>query len=105
MRLLFLLIKMEENNNSNIANIEGYKDGKDWWKPVMFFYVKTTSWIIIPLVVGYFGGKYVGKTIGSQVLFFVFVMLGFLVTCLGIYREIKQYKKSLEPNKNLTNGK
>ena len=96
MRLLFLLIKMEENSNLNKENIGEYKDGKDWWKPVMFFYVKTTSWIIIPLVIGFFGGNHVSKTVGSQVLFFVFVVLGFLVTCLGIYREIKQYKKSLE---------
>ena len=100
MRLLFLLIKMEENNNLNKENIEGYKDGKDWWKPVMFFYVKTTSWIIIPLLLGALAGGYVSKSVGSQVLFFIFLMFGFLITCSGIYREIKQYKKTLEINKN-----
>ena len=77
---------MEENKDLNKENTVEYKDDKDWWKSVMYFYVKTTSWIIIPLVLGVIGGGYVSKSVGSQVLFFVFVMLGFLVTCLGIYR-------------------
>ena len=74
----------------------GKKNGNDWWKPVMIFYAKTTSWIIFPLLIGVFGGQYVSKSVGSQVIFFVFVILGFLITCLGIYREIRQYKKSLD---------
>ena len=62
----------------------------------MIFYVKTTSWIVFPLVLGLLGGQYVGKSTGSQSLFFVFIMVGFGLTCYGIYREIKQYKKQLE---------
>ncbi|MEI7765099.1 MAG: AtpZ/AtpI family protein [bacterium] len=88
---------MEENNQDlNKKNEVSSQSNFDYWKPVMFFYVKTTSWIIIPLVLGALAGKYVSKSVGSQVLFFVFVILGFLVTCWGIYREIKQYKKSLD---------
>ncbi len=63
-----------------------------WYKPVMMFYAKTTSWIIIPLVLGLI----VGQFTKSQILFFVFLMIGFGITCFGIYREIKQYKKSLD---------
>lgn len=66
------------------------------WQPVIVFYVKTTSWIIFPLVLGILAGKYVGQSFGNQVLFFVFVMLGFGITCSGIYREIKEYKKDLD---------
>ena len=76
------------------------KNDKYWWKPVMFFYAKTTSWIILPLVLATLVGKYVGRSVGSQSLFFIFIMIGFLITCLGIYREIKQYKKSLDKEKN-----
>ena len=82
----------EKSDNSN------KKYDKSWLKPVLIFYVKTTSWIIFPLLLGVLGGQYVSKSVGSQVLFFVFVMLGFLITCFGIYREIKQYKKSLDPS-------
>jgi len=84
------------------------KNSNDWWKPVMIFYVKTTSWIIFPLLIGILGGQYVSRSVGSQVIFFVFVILGFLITCLGIYREIKQYKKwlkGIEKDENRTDGK
>ena len=98
-----------EENKENFNKKEGA-----WWKPVMIFYAKTTSWIIFPLVLGVLGGQYVSKSVGSQVIFFIFVILGFLITCLGIYREINQYKKGLDPtspeatkgqdiNKNLNN--
>ena len=86
---------MEENNNLDKENTGGYKDGKDWWKPVMFFYVKTTSWIVLPLVFGVIAGGYVGRSVGSQLVFFLFLMSGFAITCYGIYREIKEYKKIL----------
>ncbi|MDP1760373.1 MAG: hypothetical protein Q8L01_02930 [Candidatus Woesebacteria bacterium] len=89
---------MEENSDLNKEIIETNKNDKSWLKPVLFFYAKTTSWIIFPLVLGFLAGGYVSKSVGSQVLFFVFVMLGFLVTCWGIYREIKQYKKDLIKN-------
>ncbi len=70
--------------------------GKDnaWLKPVMIFYGKTTSWIVFPLVFGLLLGKYVGQS--NQFLFLVFFFVGFGITCFGIYREIKKYKKDLE---------
>lgn len=91
---------MDKKNDLNKENISINQGNANWWRPVLFFYIKTTSWIIFPLLLGVLGGQYVSKSVGSQVLFFVFVMLGFLITCLGIYREIKQYKKGLEINKN-----
>ncbi len=88
---------MEEiNQDLNKKNEVSSHNETSWWKPVMIFYVKTTSWIIFPLLIGVLGGQYVSKSVGSQVIFFVFVILGFLITCLGIYREIKNYKKSLD---------
>jgi len=64
------------------------------WQPVIVFYVKTTSWIVLPLAIGLIAGRFVE----SQTLFFILLMAGFGITCAGIYREIKQYKKQLEQN-------
>jgi len=96
-------IFMEENRENSTENnlpteLNGLssKNPDNWWKPVLFFYVKTTSWIIFPLLVGVLGGVYVSKSTGSQILFFICMMLGFGVTCFGIYREIKNYKKLLD---------
>ena len=66
------------------------------WRPIIFFYVKTTSWIIFPLLLGLLLGKYVRNTYGSQTLFLACLMIGFGITCFGIYREIKKYKKDLD---------
>jgi uncharacterized BrkB/YihY/UPF0761 family membrane protein len=50
----------------------------------------------LPLLFGVLAGGYVGKSVGSQTVFFLFVMFGFFITCFGIYREIKKYKKDLD---------
>ncbi len=78
---------------------KNFNENNPWWKPAMFFYAKVTSWIIIPLVLAILLGKYVTKTIGSQSLFFIFVMLGFGISCFGIYREVKNYQKGLDNDK------
>lgn len=87
---------MQEDSNLNKESSLINQGNKNWWRPVLFFYIKTTSWIIFPLIFALFTGKYVSNSFGSQTLFFVFVMLGFGVTCFGVYREIKQYKKNLD---------
>lgn len=72
------------------------KTNSEIWRPVMIFYAKTTSWIIFPLAIAFFLGKYFKESVGGQVLFFICVGVGFLVTIYGIYREIKIYQKDLE---------
>lgn len=79
-----------ENNEDKLN-----KD-KSWMKPVLFFYAKTISWIIFPLILGLLANRYFGNSFGGQSSFFVFIMLGFGITCVGIYREIKIYKKNLD---------
>lgn len=86
----------EENKNLNNDTNPLDKKGEDWWRPAVFFYTKVTSWIIVPLIIAFFAGKFVTKSTGSQFLFFVFVFIAFCITCYGIYREIKIYKKELE---------
>ena len=72
-----------------------------YWKPVMVFYAKTTSWVILPLVIAVLLSKF---TSFGQNWFFILVMLGFGVTCSGIYREIKDYKKQLEQSDKEKDG-
>ena len=89
-----------ENEQKHIKNTLQNNDKMDW-RPMIFFYVKTTSWIILPLIFSLFAGSYVSKTFGSQFLYFTFVMLGFGITCFGIYREVKVYKKSIDKMEEL----
>jgi hypothetical protein len=61
--MTFVLFLMENNKNNT-------NEDKYWWKPIMFFYAKTLSWIIFPLLLAMFVNKYISKT-GGQGLFFI----------------------------------
>lgn len=72
------------------------KSNYEVFRPVLIFYAKTTSWIILPLVAGLIVKKYF-----TPQLSLVIMLVAFLITCYGIYREIKQYKQELaKENKN-----
>jgi hypothetical protein len=76
-----------------MENNKKQKTNSEIFKPVMLFYAKTTSWVIFPLILGIILAR-VGHF--DQTVFFGVIMVGFGVTCFGIYREIKGYKKELE---------
>lgn len=84
--------KNVENNNKNGLSDKNRMN----WKPVMAFYVKTTAWIIVPLILAMLAGKYLSNKTESQIMFFALVMAGFGVTCFGVYKEIKKYKDGLD---------
>ena len=92
---------MEQEQDNKDINKNDLIKGTNWWKPVFIFYVKTTSWIVFPLFLGVLIGGYVGSSMKNQIMFCLFILFGFFVTCFGIYREIKTYKKSL----NITSQK
>ncbi|MFA6353534.1 MAG: hypothetical protein WCW93_01225 [Candidatus Paceibacterota bacterium] len=94
---------MDENKQNFNTLDSSHHSSPGWHRPVMFFYIKTTSWIILPLILGLILGKYIGESAGSQTLFFGIIFLGFLITCYGIYREVKTYLKDLEKQKNKKN--
>jgi hypothetical protein len=91
--------KNQINNNTNKKT--------SLWRPVIIFYAKTTAWVILPLFLALLLGKYIQTSINSQLIFFIVILGGFLVTCYGIYKEIRIYKKDLESSskQKKTDGK
>ena len=90
-----------QENTQNSAQIQTEFTEKNWWKLVLIFYAKTTGWIVFPLFLAFlavFLGRSFNKASWGQGLFLIFIIIGFIVTCFGIYREIKIYKKKLEKN-------
>jgi hypothetical protein len=79
---------MEENKENQ--KFDPSKSGVNW-RPVLLFYARTTGWIVIPLILALVLGNLVAPG-----LLFLFMILGFILTCVGIYRELKSYKKSLD---------
>lgn len=84
------------DHNVSSHNIFMQSENSKIWRPVLIFYAKVTSWIIFPLVLGVLLAKNISENTSSQVLFFVIIILGFMITCFGIYKELKIYKRDLE---------
>ncbi len=65
---------------------------KIWWRPAMLFFGKTTGWIISPLIIIFLIKNFF---VLNNIIFYLLFVLGFFVTCFGIYKEIKKYKKDI----------
>ena len=68
-----------------------------WWKPGMEILSEVSTWIVVPIVCALIFGKMLDAHFGTKpVIFLIFAGLGFLVTCFGIYRVMKNYLKKLK---------
>jgi F0F1-type ATP synthase assembly protein I len=63
-----------------------------WWKPGVELFSEVSSWIVVPIVCALVFGKMLDAHYGTRpVIFLVFAGVGFLVTCFGIFRVMKNY--------------
>lgn len=76
------------------------EEDDDWWRPAMFFYIKVTSWIVVPIIVAFLLKRFALGGMMSQIGFFVLIAIGFLISCFGIYREINIYKDEVNNENN-----
>lgn len=76
---------------------QGFSGGGPWWKPAMQIFSEVSTWIAVPIIVALVAGKALDRHYGTQpVIFLVFAGLGFLVTCFGMYRIVKNYVKKVQ---------
>lgn len=68
-----------------------------WFKPAMVFLVKVSGSIVFSSLFGFFIGKKLDIYFNTLPLFISLgLVLGFSFSIFIIFREIKQYKKSIE---------
>jgi F0F1-type ATP synthase assembly protein I len=68
-----------------------------WWKPGMEILSEVSTWIVAPIVLALIFGKMLDTHYGTKpVIFLCLTGFAFLVTCLGMYRVVKNYIKKLE---------
>ena len=73
-----------------------------WWKPAVEIFSAVSSWIVVPLVSALILGKYLDKKWGTEPwIFIALAALGFMTTCVGIYKVMKRYSDKL---KNINDG-
>lgn len=81
-----------EQINTNKDN----KDNKDWWKPAIKLFSVLTGWIVVPVIIALFLGKYLDKRYGTEPWIFVaLIIIAFLTSMLKIAMTAKQYMKDL----------
>ena len=81
------MIEGDQNSNTN----------GPWWKPGVQIMSEVSTWIIVPIVLALIFGKMLDTRFGTKpMIFLVFAGLGFLATCFGIYRVMKNYMKKLK---------
>ena len=63
----------------------------------MQIFSDVSTWIVVPIVLALIFGKMLDAHYGTKpVIFLIFAGLGFLVTCFGMYRVVKNYMNKLK---------
>jgi len=83
-----------EENNKNLT-------GGPWWKEGVKLMSDVSTWVVVPIVGALVLGKFLDRRFGTEpVIFLALAGFGFLVTCYGIWKIVKDYMKKLERGNN-----
>ncbi|MFZ2150384.1 MAG: AtpZ/AtpI family protein [Minisyncoccia bacterium] len=93
---------MEETNLKENKVDSSPKKGMVGWVAGIQIFSQISTWIVIPIVCALVFGKMLDKKFGTEpIIFFIFTGVGFVVTCVGMVRVVKDYiKKIKETEKN-----
>ncbi len=72
-------------------------DGEPWWKPGIKLLSEVSTWIVAPIVLALIIGKSLDSHYNTKpTLFLICTGVAFLFTCLGMFRVVKKYIKTLK---------
>ena len=82
---------------------------KAWWQPAMALFLRMSTWIVIPVIISAFIGKWIDSKFGTDPwVLLVCVGVSFLVSMIGITniasRELKKIESSEEVEKKIKNN-
>jgi len=87
-----------ENNNNNQD-----KKGKYWWQPPVFLFLKFSSWVVAPVLLAAFLGKWLDNKYDSEPWIFLFAVgTAFLVSILGLIKTVTEEYRRLEKSGDKT---
>lgn len=80
------------------------KNDKNWWQPVFILFFKWSVWIVVPILLGAFWGKWLDGHYGTEpFLFLVCTAVAFLVSIGYLIREAsREYRKLDNPVEKTT---
>ncbi len=72
-------------------------NSKDLWKPALVLFSVLTGWIVVPVIIALFLGKYLDKRYDTEPwIFIVLIAVAFLTSMFKIGMTSRQYMKDLE---------
>lgn len=83
------------NNEQNINKSKKNNEKTAWWNPPLILFMRLSVWIVIPVLMGVFIGKWLDKKYNSEPWFFIgTVGAAFIISMFAlIVITIKEYKK------------
>jgi F0F1-type ATP synthase assembly protein I len=67
------------------------------WASALEIFSSISGWIVGPIIVALVAGKYLDTYFNTKpIIFIIFAVFGFLITCVGIVRVTKNYIKKLK---------
>ncbi|OHA15667.1 MAG: hypothetical protein A3G52_00875 [Candidatus Taylorbacteria bacterium RIFCSPLOWO2_12_FULL_43_20] len=72
-----------------------------WWKLALQIFSQVSVWIVAPILVAIFLGKYLDERYGTNPwLFLALTGLAFIISSFGIVRTVTRYISRLEKEQN-----
>jgi F0F1-type ATP synthase assembly protein I len=70
---------------------------KPWWRDGVIIFTKVSAYIVVPVIIASYAGKYLDEKYNtSNFIFLGLVLLAFTTTIYMIWKEMKNYKKKLD---------
>jgi len=83
-------------------NLDGNGAVEAWWQPALILFARLSAWIVMPILIGIYIGKWLDKKYNSEPwLFLGSVGVAFIISMFALITfTIKEYKKIEKESKN-----
>lgn len=96
---------MDTEKKDQAGTSAGTTDPDRWWQPGIAVFGEVTGWIVVPVIVALYLGRYLDEKQGTgNLYFFGLTILAFIISCIGIALMGKRYIKMVEESKKEKNN-
>lgn len=68
-----------------------------WWEPAIEIFTKISAWIVTPIILALFVGRWFDTHFGTRPWIFIgFAVVGFLISSFGMVKTILEYNRKVE---------
>lgn len=80
---------------------DGDKKNKPWWQPAIFMFFRISVWIVGPVLVGLFVGKWLDEKYNTDPWFLLLsICMTFVFSVIGLVKSAKEEFLGMEKEKS-----